>query len=109
MLAELLETMNRDVSSEASRLSKVLNTIAGTNPHRLLPFINSSHGKDLVSKLLILANSPDKEIQNSAARLREIINSAVSETSGEGVERLTEVTIDNIRASVQEPTNEHLS
>ncbi|KAF8537591.1 hypothetical protein BDD12DRAFT_744486 [Trichophaea hybrida] len=109
MLAELLETMNLDDSSASSRLSKVLNTIAGANPHRLLPFINSSHGNDLVSKLLILANSPDKETQNSAARLRDIITAAVSKTSGEDVERLTEVTIDNIRASVQEPTSEHLS
>jgi hypothetical protein len=101
--------MNLDDSSASSRLSKVLNTIAGANPHRLLPFINSSHGNDLVSKLLILANSPDKEIQNSAAQLRDIITAAVSKTSGGDVERLTEVTIDNIRASVQEPTSEHLS
>lgn len=109
MLAELMDSMSIDVGAEKPQLSKALNAIAGTNPHKLLPFVNSDHGKELISKLLALANSPDNEISSSATRLRDVVNSVVSKTSDEEIERFTAVTVDNICESVQVPTSEHMS
>ncbi|KAI5821211.1 hypothetical protein BZA77DRAFT_2525 [Pyronema omphalodes] len=106
ILVELLENMSID---DSSRLVKIMRTISGTNPQRLLPFINSKHGEELISKLLVLANSPEDEVSSSATKLREIITTAVSKNSEEAVGRLTDMTVENIRASVLEPTSEHLS
>lgn len=98
MLVELMESVDLDPP-------RVLDAVSGTNPHRLMPFINSDHGKELLSKLLVLANSPDRAISSSAARLRGAIDAAVD---SEGVERLTDITVGNICKSVLEPASEHL-
>ena len=101
--------MNLDGSYESPSLSRSLNAISATDPHRLLLFVNSQDGKELVSKLLVLANSPDEQVSASAAKLREVIQAAASTTGEENVDRLTDVMIENIRDSILEPTSEHLS
>ncbi|KAI5848931.1 hypothetical protein BZA05DRAFT_339706 [Tricharina praecox] len=98
ILVELMEGVDLDAP-------RVLDAVAGTNPHRLMPFINSDHGKELLSKLLVLANSPDRAISSSAARLRSAIDAAVD---SDGVGRLTDITVGSICNSVLEPTSEHL-
>jgi hypothetical protein len=109
MLSELMNNINLDGSSESPSLSRSLNAISATDPHRLLLFVNSQDGKELVSKLLALANSPDEHVSALAAKLREGIQAAALTTGEENVDRLTDVTIENIRDSILEPTSEHLS
>lgn len=109
MLAELVGALDVNASPQ-STLSKVLDAISGTDPHRiLLLFVSSDRGKELVSKLLILESSSDQEIRSSAAGLRDTIQSAVSNASEESIERLANVNVNNICASVQVPIGRQLS
>jgi len=98
MLVELMKSVDLDPP-------RVLDAVAGTSPRRLMPFINSDHGKELLSKLLVLANSPDMAISSSAAKLRSAIDAAVD---NEGIGRLTVITVGNICKSVLDPASEHL-
>jgi hypothetical protein len=109
MLVELMENLNLEAGPETSTFPKMLDAIAETNPEKLLPFVESSHGKTLASKLLALSNSPDSETSNAAVRLRRAVDAAVSGSSGDSAERLLEVTADNICTNVREPMSEHLS
>jgi hypothetical protein len=109
MLVEMMENLDIDANPETDTFPKMLDAIAGTSPEKLLPFIESPHGKALVSKLLALANAPDVDTANAAGRLRRVIKDTVSGSSGNSAEKLAEVTADNIRASVLEPSSEHLS
>ena len=110
MLAELVGALDVGASPKTPTLSKVLDAISGADPHRiLLLFVGSNWGRELVSKLLILESSSDQEIRSSAAGLRDIIQNAASNASEESVERLADANVDNICASVQEPTSRQLS
>ncbi|KAA8914542.1 hypothetical protein FN846DRAFT_926712 [Sphaerosporella brunnea] len=109
ILVEMMENLSIEATPDTTAFPKMLDAISDTNPEKLLPFVESPHGKELISKLLALANSPDTNTAHAAGRLRHAIDDTVAGSSSVSVEKLAEVTADNICASVRQPTSEHLS
>lgn len=109
-LVELVSNMNVEDGLEDSKLLRIMDTIAAASTNYMIPFVSSGHGKELVSKLLVLANSPDEDLSNAAAQLLNSIQLAVVKTSEpNSIGKVGEVTLDTICANVLSPSSDYLT